>query len=72
MNNIHRLLITAAVVLAGALLASALMIKFTPEASWLAFIGWTIFFVTLQVPFLFIQSARNACTAWLVRFREGA
>ena len=60
-----------AIVLAGALLASAVMVKFTPDASWLAFVGWTIFFVALQAPFLFIQSAQNSCMAWLVRFRKG-
>jgi len=71
MNKIGPKLITIAIVLAGALLASAVMLKFTPNASWLAFIGWTIFFVALQAPFLFIQSAQNTCMAWLVRFRKG-
>jgi len=71
MNKTSQTLITIAIVLAGAMLASAVMVKFTPNASWLAFIGWTIFFVALQAPFLFIQSAQNSCMAWLVRFRKG-
>ncbi len=71
MNKTSQTLITIAIVLAGAMLASALMVKFTPNASWLAFIGWTIFFVALQAPFLFIQSAQNSCMAWLVRFQKG-
>ena len=71
MNKTSRILIMLAIVLAGALLASAVMVKFTPDASWLAFVGWTIFFVALQAPFLFIQSAQNSCMAWLVRFRKG-
>lgn len=71
MNKKGQTLIIIAIVLSGALLAAAVMLKFTPNASWLAFIGWTIFFVTLQAPFLFIQSARNTCMAWLVHFRKG-
>jgi hypothetical protein len=70
-NKTGRTLITGAIVLAGALLASAVMVRFTPNASWLAFTGWTIFFVALQGPFLFIQSAQSTCMAWLVRFRKG-
>ena len=71
MNKTGRMLITIAIVLAGSLMASALMVKFTPNASWLVFIGWTLFFVALQAPFVFIQSAQNTCMAWLVRFRKG-
>jgi hypothetical protein len=71
MNKTSRTLVTVAIVLAGAILASAVMVKFTPNASWLAFIGWAIFFVALQAPFLFIQSSQNTCMAWLVRFRKG-
>lgn len=70
MDKISRTLITAAIVLAGAMLASALMLQFTPNDSWLAFIGWMIFFVALQFPFLFIQSFQDSCTAWLARFRK--
>jgi hypothetical protein len=71
LNKTSRTLITVAIVLAGAMLASALMLKFTPNDSWLAFIGWIIFFVAIQSPFLFIRSARDGCTAWLARFRKG-
>jgi hypothetical protein len=71
MNKTSRTLIIIAIVSAGALLASAVMVKFTPNASWLAFVGWTIFFVALQAPFLFLESAQNTCMAWLVRFRKG-
>jgi hypothetical protein len=71
MNKTGRTLITIVIVLTGALLASAVMLKFTPNASWMAFIGWTFFFVALQAPFVFIQSAQNTCMAWLARFRKG-
>ncbi|MFN0139755.1 MAG: hypothetical protein ACKVQW_06675 [Pyrinomonadaceae bacterium] len=71
MNKTSRTIITLAVVLAGSMLASALMLKFTPNDSWLAFAGWMILFVAIQSPFLFIQSAQDGCTAWLARFRKG-
>jgi hypothetical protein len=61
---------TMAFVLAGAILASALMQQFTPNDSWLAFIGWVVFFVAIQSPFLFIQSTRDGCMAWLARLRK--
>ena len=71
MNKTSRTFITVTIVLAGAMLASALMLKFTPDDSWLAFAGWIIFFVAIQSPFLFIQSAKDGCTAWLTRFQKG-
>ncbi len=71
MNKTSRTIITLAVVLAGAMLASALMLKFTPNGSWLAFIGWIVFFVAIQVPFLFVRSAQDGCMAWLARFQRG-
>ncbi len=73
MNKTTRALISLAIVLAGALLASALMLKLSPNSSWLAFTGWAIFFVALQLPWLlFTSAAQNSCTAWLTRFRKGA
>jgi hypothetical protein len=71
MKKTGRTLITTAIILAGALFASGVMVWFTPNSSWLAFIGWTIFFATLQAPFLFIPSAQNTCVGWLARFRKG-
>ncbi|MEK6283795.1 MAG: hypothetical protein AABN95_25850 [Acidobacteriota bacterium] len=71
MNKTSRTLITLAVILSGALLASAVMVRFTPNASWLAFTVWTIFFVALQAPFLLIQTAQTTCMGWLVRWRKG-
>jgi hypothetical protein len=72
MNKTGRTLITFTIVLAGALFASALMIKFSPNSSWLAFVGWAIFFVSLQLPCLLVTpSAQNRCTAWLARFGKG-
>ncbi len=63
--------ITIAIVLACATLACALMLKFTPNDSWMALVGWIIFFVAMQAPFLFIKSSQYSCTAWLDRFRKG-
>jgi len=62
------MLIIIASVLAGAMLASTLMLQFTSNDSWLAFVGWVIFFVSIQAPFLLMQSSREyGCTAWLGR-----
>jgi hypothetical protein len=73
MNKTTGTLITFGIVLAGALLASAIMVKLSPNSSWLAFIGWAIFFVALQLPWLLVTpSAQSSCTAWLARFRKGA
>jgi hypothetical protein len=72
MTKTGRTLITFAIVLAGALFASALMLKLSPNSSWLAFVGWAIFFVALQLPWLLVTpSAQSECTAWLARFRKG-
>ena len=72
MNKTGRTLVTFAIVLAGALFASALMLKLSPDSSWLAFVGWAIFFVALQLPWLLIApSAQGGCTAWLARLRKG-
>ena len=73
MYKTSRMLITFGIVLAGALLASALMVKLSPNSSWLAFVGWAIFFAALQLPWLLVTpSAQSSCTAWLARFRKGA
>jgi hypothetical protein len=72
MNKTSRTLITLAIILAGALMASALMLKLSPNSSWLAFVGWAIFFAALQLPWLLVTpSAQSSCTAWLARFRKG-
>lgn len=73
MNKTSRKLITVVIVLAGALFASALMLKLSPNSSWLAFLGWVIFFVALQLPWMLLTpSAQSSCTAWLARFRKRA
>lgn len=72
MNKTGRLLMSFTIVLASALLASALMLKFSPQSSWLAFAGWVVFFLSLQLPWLWIKpSAQTRCTAWLTRLRKG-
>ena len=72
MRRTGRTLFVLAVILVGALLASALMLMLVPKSSWLAFVGWVIFFVAIQVPWLWVTpSAQGGCTAWLARFREG-
>jgi ABC-type uncharacterized transport system permease subunit len=62
MNKAGRTLITFAIVLAGALFASALMLQLSPNSSWLAYLGWAIFFVALQLPWV-TPSAQSSCTA---------
>lgn len=72
MKGTVRTLITIAIVLASALFASAVMVKVSPNSSWLAFAGWAIFFVTLQLPWMLVTpSAQKGCMAWLARFRKG-
>ena len=72
MNKTNRTLITFGIVVTGAFLASAVMLKLSPNSSWLAFVGWSIFFVALQLPWLLTTSStENSCTAWLARFRKG-
>jgi hypothetical protein len=71
MNKTGRTLITYAIVLAGAVFAAALMLKLSPNSSSLAFAGWVIFFVALQLPWLLVTpSAQSSCTAWLARLRK--
>lgn len=71
MDKTGQRLILAAFALAGALLASALMLMFTPNHSWLAFVGWVIFFLALQSPlFLASRASQESCTAWLSRLRR--
>jgi len=73
MNKTGRTLITFSIVLAGALFAAALMLKFSPNSSWLAFAGWAIFFAALQLPWLLVTpSAMGGCMARLARFRKGS
>jgi hypothetical protein len=73
MNKTGRTLITFSIVLAGALFAAALMLKLSPNSSWLAYVGWAIFFVALQLPWLFVSpSAQGGCISWLAHFRKGA
>ena len=72
MNKTGRTLISFAIVLSGAIFAAALMLKLSPNSSWLAFAGWAIFFVALQLPWLLVTpSAVSGCMARLVRFRKG-
>jgi hypothetical protein len=67
------MLVTFAIILAGALFASAVMLRVSPNSSWLAFVAWAIFFAALQLPWLLVTpSAQSSCTAWLARFRKGA
>ena len=64
MNKTSRKLITFAIGLAGALFASALILKLSPDSSWLAFVGWAMFFAALQLPGLFATpSTQSSCTA---------
>lgn len=65
MNMKKGKLIILLIILVGALLAAAIMKKFTPNQSWVAFGGWVIFFIAIQVPWLLVSSEKyNVCTAW--------
>jgi hypothetical protein len=57
-----------ALVLAGVLIASSIMMAVTPQQSILAFIGWAIFFAAVIFPTFILAGNSNAdCTAWLQR-----
>lgn len=57
--------------MAGAMAASAVLIRVTPNASWLAFVGWGVFFVAIQLPIIMAtQSPQWSCAAWLTRIRN--
>ena len=62
------MIILLSVVLAAAILASMLMSYFTPNDSWLSFIGWVVFFLAIQSPFYLLpENSRLNCTAWISR-----
>ena len=68
MSKTFKRIISVVFILAATLLASALMITFTLNDSWLAFVGWTIFFLAIQSPiFLLSQNWQVNCTTWLTR-----
>ncbi len=67
----NRKLVILSIVLAGALLASAIMQKFTPNQSWMAFVGWVIFFLAIQLPWILAtQKNYDNCTALFNRLRK--
>ena len=71
MNKTSQNILTIAFIFAGALLASALMLKVTPNDSWMAFAGWVIFYLSIQMPlFLYTQKSQESCTAWLSRLMK--
>jgi hypothetical protein len=69
MNKFGHPVVTLAILLIGALLAAVIMLQLSSGSSLVAFIGWTVFFVTLQLPWLFVRRAGN-CVSWLSRNRS--
>jgi len=54
-----------ALALAGAVLASSIMVYVSPKNSFLSFMGWIIFFIAIQAPLLFSRSSRQYnCSNW--------
>lgn len=73
MTRTIRRLLTFTIVLASAIFASVILRKLSPDSSWLALVGWAIFFAALQLPWIVASpSSQNSCSAWLGRFRKGA
>jgi len=71
MNKTNRMLILAGIILASATLASLLIQIFSEKKSWLAFIGWVIFFASSQAPALLVsRSSERACSGWWNRLRN--
>ena len=68
MNKFGHPVVTVTLILVGALLAALIMVQLTSASSLLAFIGWAVFFVALQLPWLWVRRADN-CMAWLSRNR---
>jgi len=69
MNKLGHPVVTVTLILVGALLAAFIMLQLSSGSSLLAFIGWTVFFVTLQLPWLFDTRPGNRMT-WLSRNRR--
>jgi hypothetical protein len=59
------------IMIAAALVSSAIIKMLTPGASWLAFFGWTVFFVSIQIPFIFTRMSYTDCLSWFTRSRGG-
>ena len=71
MKKISQNIVPIALPLATALIASAIMLKVSPNSSWLAFTGWIIFYFSIQVPlFLYTQKSQESCTAWVSRLMK--
>jgi uncharacterized membrane protein len=71
MNKTTRMLILAGIILASSAFASLLIQIFTTKKSWLAFVGWMIFFASSQAPALLVsRSSERACSGWLNRLRN--
>lgn len=69
MNKSGSSLVTGAIALTGAVVASALITDATD--SWLEFAAWAAFFVALQSPILMATGGSTVgCTAWLARLRN--
>lgn len=67
MNKTSKILYIA-LILAGVLIASSIMMAVTPQQSILAFIGWVFFFAAITFPTFILAGNTNAdCTARLQR-----
>ena len=68
MSKMGHPVVTFTLILVGALLASFIMIQLTSGSSVFAFIAWTVFFILIQLPWLWVTSS-GSCMAWLTRNR---
>ena len=69
MNKLSRSPFFWALIIAGALVGSALVSD--ADDSWAEFVAWAAFFVALNTPLLFAPAGSNRfCAAWLTRERK--
>ena len=69
MKNSRQLLTSVSIILIGAILASGIFFLFSGERGWVKFIGWVIFFASIQSPF-FLSRYSNMSCSFLARLKK--
>lgn len=59
------------VAIAGAILSAVILVFLTPNSSFVAFLGWVVFFIAIQAPF-FMSTRANPydCRKWFSKRKQ--